>query len=280
MQPQKDVACRSRNRANSAVVLGPAVPLQISSDNSTSLLHSAPLVASVYPKQAQGTAIPYTNTLQSLVEKVTVPVFRKPNVTNTEWSAGFKGFSVLWDAGSDGLTVVPDSVYAAFVDYWNQARSAAATSRVMVDSNFRVEKCPSPADVCGGNVPAADHACWQISLLSYPNEITRDVINKAKSVLRAVYPSAIKITLQGGAVAELPTVFDVNLCSGVDNTDTDGVAVCSYIQSAPSNDPKFVLSAPWFTGRFVQFDLTGPAANYPDSVGTINWSDPLASCWF
>jgi hypothetical protein len=96
-----------------------------------------------------------------------------------------------------------------------------------------------------------------------------------------MYPASIDIQLQGGAVAQLPTAFPLSVCGGSTNTMTTAVAVCSYVQATPQGAGSYLwLAGPWFTGRFVQFDSSAPAAGYPDSTGTVYWSNPISSCAF
>jgi hypothetical protein len=204
------------------------------------------------------------------VTAASVSIFRKPNMTDSAWNQTFTGTAVSFNPGEHGMLTVPNPVYNAFLDYFNQA-SAKARSDSSV-SGITIERCPVPSDVCGVGFDAP-HACQQVRM------VTDDPfkLNKATMLLLSMYPS-INITFQGGAVAEVITAMDLKLCDG--DTGTLGVAVCSYVQPAPESEQGFGLGAPWFTGKFVQFDVSGPAAGFTESVGKITWSDPINSCMF
>jgi hypothetical protein len=195
-------------------------------------------------------------------------VFLKPNATQGAWNQSFAGASVSFNPGEHGMFTVPTAVYKAFLDYFNQGYAKARSEQ----SGFTIESCPIPSDVCG-LASDAPHACQQIRM------VTDDMFKlyRATTLLLSMYPS-INITLQGSAVAEIPTAMDLKLCDG--DTGTLGVAVCSYVQPAPEADQGFGLGAPWFTGRFVQFNVSGPAPGFADSVGKVMWSDPINSCMF
>jgi hypothetical protein len=115
-----------------------------------------------------------------------------------------------------------------------------------------------------------------------PRNSSPAMLRRAKALLASMYPASINITMQGGAVAQLPTAFPLSICSGSRNTATSAVAVCSYVQgaSAEVSGGYFWLAGPWFMGCFVRFDSSAPAAGYPSSTGTVYWSDPISSCAF
>jgi hypothetical protein len=99
----------------------------------------------------------------------------------------------------------------------------------------------------------------------------------------SLYSPNIRIMPAGGGVVKLPTAFAVNLCSGQGFTQTSGVAVCSYIQEPDiaGSGGYFWWAGPFFDNRFVQFDASGPMTGFPESTGTIFWSDPnMESCYF
>jgi hypothetical protein len=172
---------------------------------------------------------------------------------------------------------VPAETYDAFVAYWQAGFEAAKNSAVAQHYGWSIQPCVSASAMCGDNVPDAEHACLQITM---PRSSSTALQARAKALLSSMYPASINITLQGGAVAQLPTAFPLCVCSGSRSTATTAVAVCSYVQGASPDGGYFWLAGPWFMGRFVQFDSSGPAAGFPDSTGTVSWSDPISSCAF
>lgn len=268
-RPQKDASCTNQLKPNSAVVLGPALPRGV---NSTQL-HSAPLIPAVFPTPTNGSATPYTNTFRSNVISASVPAFNNPSAPLT---CGYDGVSVLWDTGAYGQSTVPADAYDAFVAYWQAGYAAAKASADAKRYGWTIEPCASPSAMCGSNVPDAEHACFQITM---PGSSSAAMQRRAKA-LASMYPASIDITLEGGAVAQLPTAFPLSACSGSRNTATTAVAVCSYVQGASPVGGYFWLAGPWFMGRFVQFDSSAPAAGFPESTGTVYWSDPISSCSF
>jgi hypothetical protein len=176
---------------------------------------------------------------------------------------------------------VTSATYGAFTQYFQAAWGAVNASAAVQHHNFTVQRCPSVSDVCGDNIDStALHSCLQIS---FPEGTALSVRNAARRVLLDLYPPSIRIMPQGGGVVKLPAAFAVNLCSGEDHCDTNGIAVCSYIQepNIPGSGGYFWLAGPFFANRFVQFDAYGPMAGYPESTGTILWSDPnIVSCQF
>lgn len=87
------------------------------------------------------------------------------------------------------------------------------------------------------------------------------------------------MNLENGDPAPLLTAFLVNLCTGNSRnpTQTQGVAVCSYVTSGPI----FWVGGPWFTRKFVQFDGSPEAAaKNANSTGMMYWSDSIRSCAF
>ena len=73
-------------------------------------------------------------------------------------------------------------------------------------------------------------------------------IAAAQAALTALYPPAISITMQAGAVARLPTSFIVNDCVG---TQATSVAVCSFITPSPNS------SVFWLASRCGDLRLPG-----------------------
>ncbi len=102
-------------------------------------------------------------------------------------------------------------------------------------------------------------------------------VNAARASLLSLYPPTFNMTLQGGAVAAVPTATTVNQCVGGPTFGTpNGMAACSYL--TPSTSPSyFWLANPWFNGRFTAFDLRNTNAT---NAGTVYWSDPIPSCQF
>lgn len=271
-RPQKDVNCRARLNSNSAVVLGSALPRAVPS---MSRLYRAPLIPAVFPSNVQpGQAIPQTHTMRSNVESVTVPVYGSP----TPWTdSSFEGVSILSDTGAYGQSTVPEPVYGAFMQFFEAAWAQVNATKAMQEHGFAIHRCPNVQEVCGDNInETALHSCLQISL---PEHSSPSVRIAARRVLASLYAPTIRIRPAGGGIVKLPTAFTLNLCSGADYSETSGVAVCSYLQSA-GNTPYFWLAGPWFTGRFVQFDLSSFMAGYPGSTGTVLWSDTITSCEF
>jgi len=272
-RPQKDFNCRARVKSNSAVVLGAALPKALPS---ASHLYKAPLTPAVFPGDGQpGQAIPQTHTFRSSVSSVTVPVYDG----STPWTGTLEDVSVLWDTGAYGQSTVPTPAYDAFVRYFDAAWVAVNASAAMKHYGFVLESCSDVQEVCGLNIDkAAKHSCLQIKL---PEDSSSSARVAARRVLESLYPRTIKIKLAGGAVARLPTAFTLNMCGGEDTTDNLGVAVCSYMQSPGSTSSSyFWLAGPWFMGRFVQFDASSKMSGFPDSTGTVSWSDPISSCNF
>jgi hypothetical protein len=249
-------------------VLGTQLPKDVTDQILPIAVYSAPLVPSLQPKQAAGAAVPYANTYRSSATAASVPLFLKPNMTEGAWSQNLSGILVNFNPGEHGMLIVPSPVYAAFLDFFNQGLAKARSEA----SGFTIEPCPSPSEVCGQSFNAP-HACQQVRI------VTDDLfkLNRATMLLRSMYPN-INATLQGGAVVEISTALDLKLCDG--DTGTQGVAVCSYVQPAPDSEQGFGLGAPWFTGKFVQFDVSGPAPGFAESVGKVTWSDPINSCMF
>jgi hypothetical protein len=217
--------------------------------------------------------------MRSNVQGVSVPVYgSKTPWTSTE---DFSGVPILWDSGAYGQSTLTSATYGAFKQYFQAAWGAVNASAAVQHHGFTIQRCPSVSEVCGDNIDAnALHSCLQISL---PEGTALSVRKAARRVLLDLYPSTIRIMPQGGGVVKLPTAFAVNMCSGQDYTDTNGVAVCLYIQepNIPGSGSYFWLAGPFFANRFVQFDASGPMAGYPESTGTILWSDPsVVSCKF
>jgi hypothetical protein len=182
--------------------------------------------------------------------------------------------------GAYGQSTIPTNAYAAFKTYWAAASTAAMSSALATMYQWTIKACSSPSEICGSNLPNAAHVCWQITMPA-GRRWSPLLISKAKALLASMYPASIDIQLQGGAVAKLPTAFPLSVCGGTDNRMTTAVAVCSYVQVTPPNAGNyFWLAGPWFMGRFVQFDSSAPAAGYPNSTGTVYWSDPISSCKF
>lgn len=278
VRPQKDLNCRATIKPSSAVVLGSALPRAL---RSASRLYKAPLIPAVFPDSIQpNQAIPQTHTFRSKVQGVTVPVYG----SSTPWTDSeedLSGVSILWDSGAHGQSTVTTATYGAFVRYFEAAWGAVNASQALQRYGFVINKCPDVGTVCGDNIDSsALHSCLQISL---PADASVSKRQAARQVLSSLYAPSIRITPVGGGVVKLPTAFVLNLCSGQDNCDTSGVAVCSYIQAPniPGSGGYFWLAGPFFTNRFVQFDASGPMPGYPQSTGTILWSDPvLSSCDF
>lgn len=275
LRPQKDFSCAATNKPNSAVVLGPALPRAIPS---ASRLFKAPLIPAVFPSNvAAGEAIPQTHTMRSNVDSVSVPVYG----SDAPWvSTDFEDVSILWDTGAYGQSTVTTPVYNAFVQYFEAAWAAVNASAPMQRYKFVIQKCPVVSAVCGDNIlSSALHSCLQIE---FPTDAPNAERQAARKVLASLYPASIQIKPQGGGIVKLATAFPLNLCSGKNFANTEGIAVCSYIQ--PPNIPSasyFWLAGPFFHGRFVQFEASGPMAGYPESVGTISWSNsPIDSCQF
>lgn len=169
---------------------------------------------------------------------------------------------------------MPSPVYSAWLAYFNarlNAATAAASQR-----GFTITPCPDPAAVCGANLGSGPASCLQIAL-----QMPAADIATVRRLLLAAYPPPINITLQGGAVVRLPSVYPVSLCGGPPAFNiTTGVAACSYI-SEPANGARyFWLAGPFFGNRYVRVNASGPMPGFPRSVGTISWSDPLSSCQF
>ena len=163
----------------------------------------------------------------------------------------------------------------AYMSYYTSARAAAVKSEVAKQYGFKIQECSNAKEVCGENL-SGPQSCQLIRLTTSSPRI----VNAAARLLLSMYPASIDITVQGGAVAKVPTAFQVNLCNGRHNLQTPGVAVCSYVQSSGNSSSYFWLAGPWFFGRFVQFDSSAPAAGYPQSSGTVYWSEQLNSCAF
>lgn len=274
LQPQKDNNCRGRLRRNSAVVLGPAVPKDLTDTILPVQTYSAPLLPAVLPKQVPGAAFAYANTYRSLVASASVPVYLRPNMTQGLWSQNFTGTAVSFNPGEHSMLTVPTPVYTAFLDYYNQAAVKARSDAAA--QGLTIQRCPAPVEQVCGMASDAPHTCQQVSMATDdPSKLAT-----ATMLLLSMYPS-INITLQGGAAAEVATAIDLKLCDGDGSTGvTQGVAVCSYVLPAPEGDQGFGLGAPWFTGKFVQFDVSGAAPGYAESVGKVTWSDPINSCMF
>jgi hypothetical protein len=68
----------------------------------------------------------------------------------------------------------------------------------------------------------------------------------------------------------LPGVSIVHDCPSGSASPTH-VAACSYPQPGAHAD-NFWIAAPFFSGRFVQFDVSAPAQGYPASWGTMWWT--------
>ncbi|WIA30695.1 hypothetical protein OEZ86_000764 [Tetradesmus obliquus] len=274
LQPQKDNNCRGRLRRNSAVVLGPAVPKDLTDTILPVQTYSAPLLPAVLPKQVPGAAFAYANTYMSLVTSASVPVYLRPNMTQGPWSQNFTGTAVSFNPGEHSMLTVPTPVYTAFLDYYNQAAVKARSDAAA--QGLTIQRCPAPVEQVCGMASNAPHTCQQVSMATDdPSKLAT-----ATMLLLSMYPS-INITLQGGAAAEVATAIDLKLCDGDGSTGvTQGVAVCSYVLPAPEGDQGFGLGAPWFTGKFVQFDVSGAAPGYAESVGKVTWSDPINSCMF
>lgn len=71
-------------------------------------------------------------------------------------------------------------------------------------------------------------------------------------------------------MASIPGAFQVNDCRG---GATTAVAACSYVRASSSAQDFVWVAGPWFTDRFVQFDVSKPAAGQPGSFGTM-WFTP------
>jgi len=234
--PQKDSNCSAPLKSNSMVVLGPQLPTGLTKAN----LSSAPLIPAVFPFPYPNplAATPFTHTFRSLVMQAAVPVWGP--ASGQSWSSNFSGVSVLWDSGAYGQSTVPPNVFTAFNQYYQRGYAsavAAAKSR-----GFSIVPCSNAATMCGANVPTGSHVCQQILLRGKPPSSAN--LAFARRVLKSMYPAHINITLQGGGVAQLPTAFPVNICTGGSTTVTSGVAVCSYVQPTPSGSPWYFWLAP------------------------------------
>ena len=116
----------------------------------------------------------------------------------------------------------------------------------------------------------APNVCNMIQLSS---DAPENVIEDVERVLLSLFPPSINITMEGGAVAALPTATIVNDCQG---SVTKSVTVCSYV----SPGPVFWLASPWFNNRFTLFDARKPNPQFNGSFGTMYWSDTISGCSF
>ena len=193
---------------------------------------------------------------------------------------------------------------------------------IQVKANTSLTIMPCNATVmCGHSTPAGSDAAYACQSIDLPDGASAADVAAAQETLLAMYPASVDVLLAGGAVAPLPGAVLVNDCSGPGNTGTAGVAACSYMRvrqhvifrngvvslqvcrvslqlrpaatslpAMPTQGPvgnlgqNFWVASPFFTGRFVQFNVSGSAADVPgggsDTVGVMRFSGPISSCSF
>ncbi|WIA17710.1 hypothetical protein OEZ85_009227 [Tetradesmus obliquus] len=265
-RPQKDASCTNQLKPNSAVVLGPALPRGV---NSTQL-HSAPLIPAVFPTPTNGSATPYTNTFRSNVISASVPAFNNPSAPLT---CGYDGVSVLWDTGAYGQSTVPADAYDAFVAYWQAGYAAAKASADAKRYGWTIEPCASPSAAM----------CRMQSTHAFRSPCQAAALPPCSGAQKPWPPCILQASTSHWRVVQWPSCPPPSHsapAAASRNTATTAVAVCSYVQGASPVGGYFWLAGPWFMGRFVQFDSSAPAAGFPESTGTVYWSDPISSCSF
>lgn len=258
---QTNTQCKATATPNSFNILGRALPKGISYKK----LASAPLTNYTFSPPNAGPSSTSTQEFRTAATTAVVPVFNSKTGTTITLAGST---TVLWDTGAYGESTVPAAVYEPYITYFNAAFAAAKAAGVDVTA------CPDPTSMCGANLPLNSttnailpSACTQIAL---PAKASTSQINKAAKQVLALYPNYVNITLEGGTVAALPGAFQVNNCSGSGSkATTTAVAACSYMRPSTSSQNYIWVAGPWFTNRFVQFDVSKPAIGYPSSSGTM-----------
>lgn len=268
--PQKDANCSAPLASNSAVVFGPARPKALKS----ATLSVAPLINATFgPTTGAGAS---THTFRSNVAGVYIPGGNGVQPWKTSYSGSVP--SILWDSGAYGSSEVPTPVFNAFLSYYTAARAKVINEWSGI---FTITSCDAKL-FCGSNTPPGDQACQYIALPSNATAVHRVA---ARNALLSMYPPSIDVQLEGGAIAPLPAAFALNDCQGSGYTQQAGVAVCSYVQAPPAGSGGsvgyFWVAGPWFTSRFVQFDLSPSPPEFPQSTaGVIRFSNTITSCAF
>ncbi|PRW05907.1 hypothetical protein C2E21_9413 isoform A [Chlorella sorokiniana] len=268
--PQKDSNCSAALASNSAVVFGPARPAALKN----AVLSVSPLINATFGPTTGAAAS--THTFRSNVAGVYIPGGNGVQPWKTSYNGSVP--SVLWDSGAYGSSEVPTPVFNAFLNYYTAARAKAVNEWSGI---FTISNCDAKK-LCGSNTPPGAHACQYIALPSNATAVHRVA---ARNALLSMYPPSIDIQLEGGAIAPLPAAFAVNDCQGSGYTSQAGVAVCSYVQAPPAGTGGgagyFWVAGPWFTSRFVQFDLSPSPPEFPTATaGVIRFSNTIASCAF
>lgn len=266
IQSPTTTSCNADNVLNSYVVMGKA-------PGPSSYITTVPLA--IVPPHAgstpSATTLP-TALFRSVLVAATVPVFGSSDVASFEFSVDDKGKerskpkTVLWDSGAGGKMAVPKTVYQAYLDYFDAALKQFNSTG---DYAGKFSVCPAKKH-CGGNFDVTHGKQGRAACISLSVDLKDDgAIKAATKALTQLYPSSIDFFLKNGTGAvSLPTVTPVYNCK------ESRINMCSFISpGAPW------IATPWFTGKWVEFDLTQSPAGLPWANGVMRVAS-VDSCEF
>ena len=197
--------------------------------------------------------------------------------------------TLLWDTGAYGQSTVPLPVFKPYYAYF-QASLKSAWAK-----GLKIVSCPASSveHLCGSNFykdPKTKLPMKNVcNMIKMKGKGDAAEVSKAQADLLSLFPS-INISFDGGGVASLPGAFIVNDCKGGPLSPshnspmtTSAVAVCSFLQPAPTNSTYYWLSNPFFTNRYTRFvinqwPIPDEESNTSPYIGKIYWSDPIDDC--
>ena len=203
--------------------------------------------------------------------------------------------------------MVPPAVMKAYLEYFDAARPAVeqAFAARFGPAGGRLEigvtDSKTVKEVCGGNYALTDGRGsaperWVLSRFVFPSRRfggaagsgggpSRGDVDFARTTLAALFPRNVEIVLAGAGgrpggrvVVPLPGSYLVNGCAGGGGSSesTVSVSVCSMYRGGS----RYWWAVPWFSGKFVQFDVS-PQLQTPTQYGVMRFAPvPSGGCRF